>query len=183
LIFVVLTGTFVLFTTACLQSVPETSAPVTPEPSVPLSQTPLPLALFDASPVFAGICFASANDAAGRVFLLRSQADLNALFDGSDNSRFCDRPVERRPFDFAKTDGVPTRAIIGTWSRGQGCTARHEVISVTIDEAARILQIRVRFIISGACPYELVRPLWLGVPEASHYLDIQLSVDEVVVQR
>jgi hypothetical protein len=118
----------------------------------------------DASAVMAGICFAAANDAAGRVFVLRDQGELDTFFGLADNSQLCPRPVARGSFDFSAG-----RILIGVWSAGVGCTASHDVRRFARDDMARTLTIRLRLMIEGDCPYELVRPFWIGVPSAADY--------------
>ena len=131
----------------------------------------LPAGLRDALPLMSGICFEAAYDAAGRVFVLRSAAELETFYNLADNSRLCRRPVQRHTFNFADDT-----ALIGTWTRGLGCTARHELIEVTRDETARTLRLRFRFIQEGSCAYELVRPLWIAVAQAVGY-DLSLEVE------
>ena len=118
----------------------------------------------DASAVVAGICFESAYDAAGQVFVLRSASELTRFFDLADNSRLCRHPVERPAFDFS--DG---RVLAGLWSRGRGCVAGHQLIAFIRDETARTINIHLRLIVEGACPYDLVRPYWVGLPDAQDY--------------
>lgn len=175
----------VLFCAACTRDAPDaTPTPTlselvaTPTDVLPVTPTwtPLPFSFIDANPVFEGICFESAYDAAGRVFVMRSPEELSTLFDGSDNSQFCARPVIRHEFDFAPVDGVSTRAIAGLWSRGRGCDARHEVLSVDQDNVARIYIIHLRFITEGSCDYELVRPFWIGINGMNDY-DIRILVE------
>jgi hypothetical protein len=159
---------------ACTLLVPEPTEvpPPLPDLSTPAAtSTALPFALIDANPVMSGICFESAYDAAGRTFVLRSAEELNNLFNESDNSGYCRRPSPRGSFDFSGG-----RAIIGTWSRGQGCEAEHHITSVDIDDVARTFIIHARLVVEGDCPYELVRPLWLGVTGYSDY-DIRLLVE------
>lgn len=147
---------------------PTPLAEFTPEPSATL----LPFLLIDANPVMQGICFESAYDAAGRVFVLRSEEELNSLFDESDNSGYCRRPSPRGTFDFSSE-----RAMIGTWSRGRGCDADHRISSVEIDDVARTFIIRAQFVVEGDCPYELIRPIWLGVTGYRDY-DIRLLIED-----
>jgi hypothetical protein len=152
--------------TAALPTIPQGDA--TPEPSATL----LPFLLIDANPVMSGICFESAFDAAGRIFVLRSADELNSLFDESDNSGYCRRPTARGSFDFSSE-----RAMIGTWSRGRGCDADHRISAVEIDDVARTFIIRAKFVVEGDCPYELVRPLWLGITGYREY-DIRLLIED-----
>jgi hypothetical protein len=155
-------------------------APVAPpETTTPLASpapTPWPYSLTDERAVTAGICFESANDAAGRVFVLRSESDLTWLFDSSDSSGLCRRPSPRGAFDFGGVNGAPARALAGVWSRGIGCTADHVIEAVDVDEAARTFTVRARLVIGGDCPYELVRPFWIGITGYNEY-DIRLSVE------
>jgi hypothetical protein len=134
--------------------------------------TPMPYVFIDANSVVSGICFESAYDAAGRTFVLRSAGELERLFDLADNSQFCREPVGRAQFDFSGP-----RAIIGTWTRGRGCTADHEIVSVEIDEVSQIFVIRARLVVAGDCNYELVRPLWIGLTGYNDY-DLRLLVED-----
>lgn len=139
---------------------PEATAAVTapfPTPSLFYTWT-------DENATLAGICFESALDAAGRTFVLRSEAELRQFYDLADNSRLCLRPVARNMFDF--TDG---RVLAGVWSAGSGCTARHDLLDVQQDDAAQTLTVTLRFITEGDCPYELVRPYWVGIAGAGAY--------------
>lgn len=162
--------------TACAWNLPQQTPTATPFPvptdlsTPPPEGTPLPYLLIDANPVMSGICFESVYDAAGRTFVLRSADDLTRLFNESDNSGYCRHPATRGTFDFSGG-----RAIIGTWSRGRGCDAHHNISGVSIDDVARTFIIRAELVVEGTCPYELVRPLWLGVTGYSDY-DIRLLV-------
>ncbi len=125
----------------------------------------------DASAVFEGLCFESVYDAAGQIFTLRADTDVTALFDLADNSQLCRRSVVRGTFDFAGG-----RVLIGTWSRGDGCSARHDIIDIDRDDVARVVAIQAQFITDGTCNYELVRPLWIALENITDY-DIRLRVD------
>ncbi len=127
---------------------------------VPTTTGPAP----DAGAVMAGICFASAQDAAGRLFVLRSAAELEHLFDLADNSQLCRHPVKRHDFDF--TGG---RVLAGLWSATRGCTARHQVLQWQRDDDARRITLQLRLLSFGDCDYELVRPYWLALKAASDY--------------
>lgn len=131
---------------------------------------PLPDGMSDALPVMSGICFESAWDAAGRVFVLRNPDEQRALYDGADNSRLCRRPVQRYDFDFSEG-----RVLAGIWSRGMGCTAQHDVLDYQRDDANRRIRLSLRLRTEGDCPYELVRPFWVSIPRASDY-EIVLDV-------
>ncbi len=145
----------------------------------PPAQTPTPAASPTAPPpwtderaVMAGICFEAARDAAGRVFTLRSAEDHIRFYDLADNSHLCRHPVERHPFDFAGG-----RVLAGLWSAGQGCAARHDLLSFERDDAARAISIRLALVLEGDCPYELVRPFWVGLEAAQGYT-ITIAVQE-----
>jgi hypothetical protein len=125
----------------------------------------------DANTVMSGICFESAFDAAGTVFILRDDAQLSNFFDLADNSHLCRRPVQRHPFEFNTG-----RILVGMWSKGRGCTARHDITRIERDDDARTFTIVLKFITEGACPYELVRPFWIGVHGISDY-QISLVVE------
>ncbi len=136
--------------------------PAVPPPAPTATGAPPPWA--DARAVMAGICFEAARDAAGQVFTLRSAADHIRFYDLADHSGLCRRPVERHPFDFSGG-----RALAGLWSAGQGCTARHDVLSFERDDAARTISIRLALVVEGGCPYELVRPFWVSLEGAQDY--------------
>ncbi|GAB4516320.1 MAG: hypothetical protein OHK0046_21500 [Anaerolineae bacterium] len=139
---------------------------MTNDPAVPTSSiiapTPNVQRWQDANPVMQGICFAAAADAAGRVFVLRSAAELQQFYDLADNSRLCRRPVMRGAFEF--TEG---RVLAGLWSTGTGCTARHD--TARYEKTASTLTIDLTFVTEGACGYELVRPFWIALENAAQH--------------
>lgn len=154
--------------------------PATPPPDtptvVPPGATPTATAIaefaVEAASVMRGICFEAAFDAAGQVFVLRSAADQIRFYDLADHSRLCRHPVERVPFDFSGG-----RVLAGLWSKGTGCTARHDILSAIRDEEARRVTIALRFITEGDCDYELVRPFWLALDQAAGYA-VEITVSE-----
>lgn len=131
--------------------------------AIALTPTPTP-PWVDANAVMAGICFEAAYDAAGQVFTLRSAEEHIRFYGLADQSGLCRRPVERRPFDFSGG-----RVLAGLWSTGRGCTARHDLLSFARDDAARTITIRLALVVEGDCPYELVRPFWVGLDSAQDY--------------
>jgi hypothetical protein len=132
---------------------------------------PAAVVALEESDVMRGICFEAAFDAADRVFVLRSAEEHIRFYDLADNSHLCRHPVERVPFDF--TTG---RILAGLWSKGIGCTARHEIEAVTRDDEAKQVMINVRFVTDGDCPYELVRPFWLALDRVADYaIDIRVT--------
>lgn len=153
-----------------------TLSPPTQNPATNADIFPTPTSIYhplvDATGVMNGICFESANDAAGRVFVLPDVAALNEFFDLADNSRLCRQPVQRGHFDLS--DG---RVLVGLWSRGIGCTAIHRVDNVIRDETAQTLAINLTLIVEGDCNYELVRPFWVAVEGAAGY---EVSVEVVL---
>ena len=119
-----------------------------------------------------GICFEAAWDAAGRIFIIQSAEDHIRFYDLADNSHLCRRPVGRVPRDFS-TGYV----IAGFWSRGMGCTASHQVLDFFRNDDARTITMHIAFSTAGSCPYELVRPFWIGLKNANGY-EITLVVEE-----
>lgn len=140
--------------------------------AMPLSASAIPPVYpwTDESAVMNGLCFESVYDAAGRVFVIRSEAELNALYDLADNSGLCRRPVVRGSFDFSGG-----RLLVGLWNRSMGCTARHDVINIQRDDVAKIYAVTLRLIAQGGCNYELVRPFWIGLSDIADY-DVRLLV-------
>jgi hypothetical protein len=155
-----------------------TPAPVTPAPIVPESTllpaaaataTPeglyqpaaLPDGLRDELPVMQGICYEAARDAAGRTFVLRNAIDHIHFYEDADASKLCRHPVTRYPFDFESG-----RVLAGFWQMGQGCTAHHNV-SVTRDDARKMITLHMTFVTEGDCGYELLRPFWVSIPDAA----------------
>jgi hypothetical protein len=150
----------VLSLSACFVESEPLAAPLTtPQPTVAT------LLAHAAGDVMRGICFEAAADAAGQVFVLRSTEDLIRFYDLADNSQLCRRPVERVSFDFG--DG---QVLAGVWSRGTGCTAAHEVVSMTRDRARQQITIDLRFVTEGTCPYDLVQPYWVALDDAADYV-------------
>ena len=138
-----------------------------------LQVTPTPdLSWQPADEVMAGICFEAAFDAAGQVFVLESAAELADFYDLADHSELCRRPVPRAAFDFSGG-----QVLAGLWSRGSGCKARHDIEAYERHEAARQVSLHLRFVTEGDCPYELVRPFWVSIPQAAGY-DIHIEVQE-----
>ncbi|MFN8528368.1 MAG: hypothetical protein U0670_07140 [Anaerolineae bacterium] len=174
-----------LISAACgsLAGTPEPTIPpppmaITPVPTVappptdtPISAPPFPVEWTDENAVFNGLCFESVWDAAGQVFVLKSAEDLTGLFDLADNSHLCRHPIERGTFDFSGG-----RVLVGTWSRGHGCAARHDFIRTERDDIALLYAINVRLVVEGTCDYELIRPFWIGISGVYDY-DIRLRVE------
>lgn len=141
------------------------TATITPQPT----PTEPPFPWTNERDTMYGICFEAALDAAGEVVVLRSADEHIRYYNLADSSGLCRQPVDRSPFDFA--DGE--RVLAGTWSVGAGCTADHEIVDFTLDDD--VLQVTARFITEGDCPYELVRPFWIGVEGVA---DVQITITE-----
>ena len=124
----------------------------------------------DANDLVAGVCFESALDAAGRVFRIPNASALEAFYSEVDHSQLCEDSVNRVAYPFSNND-----MIVGLWSKGIGCTARHEVQNVRRDDAQKQEAIQLLFITEGDCPYELVQPFWIALPQAADF-NIQIEV-------
>lgn len=175
-------GIMVLCTTGCFllpSGEPQstrtaiTIASITPDltPQVTAIPSNFPQGVYDALPSVMGICFEASWDAADQVFIMRNAEEHINFYDLADNSELCRRAVRRIPFDFATGD-----ILIGTWNRGLGCTAQHEIVNYVRDDNARTIVIQASFSTEGDCPYELVRGFWLGIEDAQDY-DIRLEVE------
>jgi hypothetical protein len=134
--------------------------------------TALPFGLEDALSVMEGICFESAFDATGNVFVMRSAEDHIRLYDLAENSGLCRRPIIRNPFDFSNG-----RILVGTWTAGIGCTADHDILDYQRDDAQKTLTFQLRFVTAGDCPYELVRPFWVAIDNAQDY-EVTINVEK-----
>jgi len=136
----------------------------TPVTLITRTSTPLPAPWSDENAVVSGICFESAFDAAGQTFIIRDAESHIQFYELADNSHLCRRAVTRIPFDFSGG-----RVLAGLWSKGIGCTAQHRVNSFERDEAAKKIVIMLQFETEGDCGYELLRPFWIGIPDAADY--------------
>lgn len=125
----------------------------------------------DSNAIMSGICFESAYDAAGQVFVVRDAQEHIRFYDLADNSHLCRHPVTRNSFDFSGGS-----ILAGLWSKGEGCTARHDVIGYVRDDAARRLVIRLKFVTEGDCHYDLLRPFWIsfdGIPDYAIEIEVE----------
>lgn len=157
----------ILGVTGCISNTVSTPPPTIPGvylTPITAPGTPLPYGWTDENPTMSGICFEAAWDAAGQVFVIRNAEEHIRFYGLSDNSQLCRRAVTRYPFDFSTG-----RVLAGLWSRGRGCTARHDVLDRQRDDNARTLAIHLRFVTEGDCPYDLVRPFWIGLDGVSDY--------------
>lgn len=149
----------------------ETATPDILVPTLPPTATPLPFGLEEAVTVMSGICFESAFDAVDTVFIMRSPEEHIHLYDLAENSGLCRRPIIRNPFDFSNG-----RILAGIWTAGTGCTADHEILGYQRDDDQKTLTFQLRFVTGGDCPYELVRPFWVAIDDASDY-DVTINVE------
>lgn len=123
----------------------------------------------DAAALLEGVCFEAAHALSGQAFILTSQEHLDGLYDQIDSTRLCRHLIARHTFDFTGY------AVVGTWTYApQGCTARHELINVGLNDENHRINLRYRFVVDGDCPYELIRPLWVAVENSDAY-DIRLA--------
>ncbi|MEL7434725.1 MAG: hypothetical protein AAFN11_12330 [Chloroflexota bacterium] len=132
----------------------------------------LPAGVYDALTAMQGICYESASDAVGRVFVIQSAETHIDFYNQVDNSNLCRQPVRRYPFDFTTGD-----VLAGVWNAGSGCTATHTITDFQRDDNARTISITATFSTAGDCPYQLVRGLWLGIENAQGYT-ITITVNE-----
>ena len=117
-----------------------------------------------------GVCFEAALDAAGRVFKIPNQSALDAFYGQVDHSQLCEDAVTHMTYPFNEGE-----IIVGLWSSGMGCTARHEVQNVLRDDAQKQEAIQLQFVTEGDCPYELVQPFWIALPQSADF-DVQIVV-------
>jgi hypothetical protein len=150
----------------------ETATDSPPMPTLAPTITPLPFGLEDALAVMSGICFESAFDATGNVFVMRSADDHIHFYDLAEHSELCRRPIIRNPFEFSNG-----RILAGIWTAGIGCTADHDILDYQRDEANKTLIFQLRFVTAGDCPYELVRPFWVAINNAQDY-EVTINVEK-----
>lgn len=166
-----------LLLAACSGVLPFTPGDLTPEqtgtvtaPTETFTLTPTPVYPWsDESAVMSGICFEAANAVAGQIFTLRSAEDHIHFYDQMDNLHLCRHPVKRLPFDFSTG-----RILVGLWSKGSGCTARHDVLGIDRSDPAKTFTIRLKFVTEGDCNYELLRPFWIGLDGIPDYVVVIL---------
>jgi len=138
--------------------IPPTLPRVQLEEPTPSPTPPDPLdGLEDARAALAGVCFEAAYQRRDTPFVFRSEAELARFYDEIDAAQHCRHPIARGTFDFSAG-----RALVGIWSYGIGCTARH-TLTQQRDEASRTLRLSAVFSVEGECSYELIRPLWVAV--------------------
>ncbi len=116
------------------------------------------------------MCFEAGLDAAGQVFKIPNANALDKFYTQVDHSQLCEDPVNRMSYPFSEGE-----IIVGLWSSGTGCNARHVVQNVQRDDAQKQEAIQLQFITEGDCPYELVQPFWIALPQSADF-NIQIAV-------
>jgi hypothetical protein len=138
--------------------------------SVPLMTSTPDYGWEDVSNLMESVCFESALSAAGQVFKISNTAALDAFYTQIDRSQLCEDPVNRVTYPFNNNE-----MIVGLWNSGTGCTARYEVQNVQRDNAQKQEAIQLQFITEGICPYDLVQPFWIALPQSADFT-IQIEV-------
>lgn len=132
--------------------------------NAPETNAPVISPVTNAADLLDGICFEAAYALSGQVFVLADQAQLDALYAQIDRSGMCRHRMPRKTFEFG------TQTIIGTWTYApRGCSAGHDLVQLWRDDEARSITLQYRFSVSGDCPYELVRPLWIAIGNSAGY--------------
>jgi hypothetical protein len=126
----------------------------------------------DVNNLMDSVCFEYAESATGQVFRISNAAALDAFYTQIDHSQLCEDPVNRMSYPFNNNE-----MIVGLWNSGIGCTARYEVQNVQRDNAQKQEAIQLKFIIEGDCPYDLVQPFWIALPQSAD-VAIQISVQK-----
>jgi hypothetical protein len=116
------------------------------------------------------VCFEAALNSAGQVFKIPDQNALNAFYTQIDRNKVCEDDINPVNYAFNADE-----MIVGLWSSGTGCNARHEVPIVRRDDAQKREAIQLQFITEGDCPYELLQPFWIALPHSADY-DVQIAV-------
>lgn len=160
-----------LLTSACirLERIP-TATPVSIQPTIVQStQTLAPTntpdyGWEDVNYLMESVCFEAAMNVAGQVFKISDANALQAFYTQLDRNQTCEDPINRVAYPFNNNE-----SIVGLWSEGIGCTARHEVQNVQRDDTQRQETIQLQFVTEGNCPYELLQPFWIAVPQSTGY--------------
>ncbi len=168
-----------LLTSGCIRLERISTDTPTPVPPTFIQSTQVPAATStpdygweDVSYLVDSICFEAALNIAGQVFKITDTYTLEALYTRIDRSKICDDAVKHINFEFSNGE-----TIVGLWSAGTGCNARHDVQSVYRDDTQQQETIQLRFITEGDCPYELLQPFWIALPRTTGFT-IQLEVEK-----
>jgi hypothetical protein len=106
-----------------------------------------------------GVCFEYLYALNGQTWVWTTPGDLAAFYDQVDASELCPTPAERAAFDF---EG---RVLAGAVNVSAGCDAAHRVVNLTQDDSARTQILSLQFQVEGDCPYDLVQPFLVAVPQ------------------
>jgi hypothetical protein len=117
-----------------------------------------------------GVCFEYLLTLDGQVWTWYTPAELSAFYDRVEASKLCPDPVARQDFDFSP--GV----LVGTVSTATGCDAAHRVADVVRDDGARTQTLDVALMVRPGCPYELIQPLLVAVPDVPNGYALQIAV-------
>jgi hypothetical protein len=118
----------------------------------------------DASLVMSGLCWGAMFELRDTPFVIMNAEQHIEFYNQVDQLQRCPRPITRYPHDF--NDGS---ALVGIWSYGMGCTAQHTITNFERDEATQTINIQAQFTTQGECNYELLRPLWLSIPNVQEF--------------
>jgi hypothetical protein len=124
----------------------------------------------DTGALLDGVCFEYLLSLNGQVWTWTTLAELSAFYDRVDASEVCPDPVVRRDFDFSQG------ALVGTVSTATGCDAAHRVVDTVRDDGARTQTLVVELDVRTGCPYELVEPLLVAVPDLPDGYTLQIAV-------
>lgn len=124
----------------------------------------------DVSYLMESVCFEAATKVAGQVFQIADVNALSALYTQLDRDQPCEDPINHTTYPFNNGE-----IIVGLWSAGIGCNARHEVQNVQRDDIQGQETIQLQFITEGDCPYDLLQPFWIAVPQSIGF-NIQIEV-------
>ena len=129
--------------------------------------------LRDEKALFHDVCFVAAEAFTRQTIVLRNANQLRQFH--AQLAARCRLTVSEPEFDF--TSG---RILFGLWSAGEGCGANHLLTDYERDAGANRIRVQAIAFTFGACPYELLRPLWLSAPGDAHTrIELQVSAAEV----
>ena len=124
----------------------------------------------DVNYLMEGVCFEAALNAAGQIYKIPNQNSLDSFFRRIDRNKACEDDISPVTYAFSADE-----MIVGLWSSGTGCSARHEVQNVRRDDIQKQEAIQLQFVTEGDCSYELVQPFWIALPQSADY-DVQIVV-------
>jgi hypothetical protein len=154
-----------------LESSATPAAEIAPSPtptSPPLETSTDPY--LDAGALLDDVCFEYLLSLDGQVWTWSTPAELSAFYDRVDASELCPASVARQDFDFSQG------ALVGTVSTATGCDAAHRVVDTVRDDSARTQTLVVELDVRPGCPYELVQPLLVAVPDLPDGYTLQIAV-------